>query len=230
MTIAFPPLLTGLVVAGDPFEAACAGANAVEAGSVFYSLDHMTLRSAVVLAPEMSLSDAVTVSFAVSLGLNDAVGALAPPEVAFHLEWPGTFRVNGAVCGGMRMRASTPALEAEPDWIVIGVSVPVAGDLGAEPGVTPDVTCLHAEGCGELTTPVLLEAWAHHMMNWLHIFLTEGFQPLHSAWASRAYQIGQQIERPKSGCFIGLDDKGGMILKAKDSTRILPLTDMLETR
>lgn len=230
MTVAFPPLLTGLVVAGDPFEAACAGATAVDAGTVFYSIDENTLRAALVLAPEMPLSDAVYVSFAVSLGLNDAFGALAPPETAFHLEWPANFRVNGALCGGMRMRASTGVLDAEPDWLVIGLNVPVVAIAATEPGIIPNVTCLHAEGCGHITSRALLEAWAHHVMNWLHVFLTEGFQPLHAAWEPRAHQLGKKVESPQPGTFVGLDEKGGMILKGLDNTRILPLTDMLEGR
>ncbi|MEO0916697.1 MAG: DUF4444 domain-containing protein [Pseudomonadota bacterium] len=228
MAVAFPPLLTGLVVAGDPFEAACAGASAVEAGSVFYSLDPATLRAAIVLAPEMSLAEAVPVSFAVSLAMNDAVGALSPPEVAFHLEWPAKFRVNGAECGGLTMRASTETLDQEPDWMVIGVEVPVAADILADAGLTPDATCLHAEGCADITTADLLEAWSHHMMNWLHTFLTDGFQPLHAAWAARAFSLGKTVEHPRPGLFIGLDESGGMILKAANGTRILPLTDMLE--
>ncbi len=228
MAIEFPPLLTGLAVAGDPFVAACEAAPEAEPGSVFYGPDEETMRAAVLLAPEVPLGEAVSVSFAVALGLNDAIGALAPPEVAFHFEWPGGFRVNCASCGGLTARASTDDPRAEPDWLVVGVELPVMGSLVEEPGATPDRTSLHAEGCGEITVPDLIETWARHMMNWLHIYLTDGFAPLHEDWRARAYRLGETIEAPALGTFVGLDEHGGLILQETGGARILPLTMLLE--
>lgn len=228
MSIEFPPLLTGLAVASDPFETACTAVAAADPGTVFYSPDEEFLRAAVLLAPETPLADAISVSFAISLGLNDAIGTLAPPEVGFHLEWPGTFRVNGAICGGMRARASTMEPAAEPDWLVVGVEMPVHGSVSEEPGIAPDRTTLHAEGCTDVSVSDLTEMWARHMMNWLHIYLTEGFGPLHEHWCARAHRIGEDVEHPEAGRFVGLDERGGMILKDGDGTRILPLTRLLE--
>ncbi len=88
-------------------------------------------------------------------------------------------------------------------------------------GETPDQTCLHEEGCGDVTASALIETWARHMMNWLHIYLTDGFEPLHREWLQKAH--GRE-----DGTFIGLDEHGGLILKDGDATRILPLTQLLE--
>ncbi len=228
VTIEFPPLLTGFAVAGDPFVAACAAAVSAEPGSVFYSPDEGAFQLAVLLAPESPLSEAISVCFAASLAANDAVGALGPPEVAFHLEWPGRFRVNGATCGALRACASTNDPQHEPDWLVVGVDIPVAAPTAGDPGEHPDQTTLHAEGCGEITTSLLTETWARYFMNWLHVYLTEGFAPLHEAWRSRAYRLGETVEAPANGVFVGLDEWGGMILKDDDETRILPLTLLLE--
>ena len=227
--IAFPPLLTGLAVAGDPLEAALAAMPEIDPGTVFYGVDEEVMRAAVVLAPETPLAQAISVSFAIALGLNDAVGALAPPEVALHYEWPGSFRVNGAECGRMYARASTEVPGDEPDWLVVGLEVPVVGGMSEEPGAVSDRTNLHAEGCGDITVPHLIEAWARHMMNWLHIYMTDGFAPLHEEWRSRAYKMGEAIDAPVTGTFVGLDEWGGMILKEAGATRILPLTVLLET-
>ena len=67
------------------------------------------------------------------------------------------------------------------------------------------------------------------MMNWLHIYLTEGFEPLHREWRAKADGLGETIDYPNAGEFLGLDELGGMILKADDGTSILPLTAMLES-
>ena len=216
----FPPLLTGLAVAGDPFMAACEAAEGADPGTVFYAPDEAVMRAAILLAPETPLSQAISVSFAVSLGLNDALGTLAPPEVGVHFVWPDRFRVNGGLCGRMRAAASTDDPAAEPDWLVIGIEVPVMAQDLDEPGANPDETCLYEEGCAEVTAPDLIEAWARHTMNWLHVYMTDGFEPLHREWLGKA-------DGREDGTFIGLDEWGGLIAKKGDDTFITPLTRLL---
>ena len=230
MPVDFPPLLTGRAVADDPFEVACAAAGEADPGTVFYSPDPDRMRAAILLAPEVPLREAAGVCFAVSLGLNDAIGALAPPEVGVHLEWPDRIRVNGARAGRLRMAASTADPEVEPEWLAVGIELAVRSQSSDAPGLTPDETCLHEEGCGEIGTPDLIEAWGRHMMNWLHIYLTDGFAELHEEWRAKAHGLGGAVEYPEPGTFVGLDEWGGMILKAGDATRILPLTRMMEAR
>ena len=224
----FPPLLTGRAVAGDPFGVACEAAEDADPGTVFYSPDETTFRVAILLAPEAPLGEAISVSFAAQLGLNDALGALSPPEVAVHLVWPDRIRVNGGLCGRMRVAASTEDPAAEPDWLVIGLEVPLLPSGADEPGQTPNETCLHEEGCGTVTAGDLVETWARHMMNWLHIYMTDGFGDLHEEWRSKAHALGEEITYPETGQFVGLDEWAGMILKDGSTTRILPLTRVLD--
>lgn len=217
----FPPLLTGIAVPGAPLTAALASVDQeVEPGAVFYGSDPTRLQVALVLAPEEPLSGAIRVSFAATLGLNDALGALAPPEVAVHLVWPNGIKVNGADCGTVTAVASTSDPAAEPDWLILGLDVPIDQPGDGEPGHDPSRTTLYAEGCSEITAPDLTEAWARHMMNWLHIYMTEGFEPLHRAWLAVADGRGE-------GRFLGLDENGGLLVKDDDGTRLVPLTKLL---
>ena len=217
--IEFPPLLTGVAVPGDPWEAAQGAVQGdFEPGTVFYGIDDATFRTAILLAPEEPLKDAIRASFAVTLGFNDALGALAPPEVAVHLKWPDGIKVNGGNCGQLRAAASTTDPDAEPDWLILALDIPVVADTD---GTSPDKTALHNEGCGDVLIPDLIEAWGRHMMNWLHIYLTDGFEPLHREWLLKA-------DGREEGQFLGLDERGGLLLKDDQGTRILPLTDMLE--
>ena len=79
-----------MAVPGDPWQAAIESAAKADGdpGTVFYAVDEATLRVSVLLAPEETLKDAMRASFAITLGFNDALGTLAPPEVALHLGWP----------------------------------------------------------------------------------------------------------------------------------------------
>ena len=164
--------------------------------------------------------------FAVSLGFGDALGALAPPEVAVHFEWPGTIRVNGARAAWVTARASTADPEAEPDWLIAGLSVALLPPDPDAPGATPEATGLYAEGCAEVGSVELLEAWARHTLSWLNRLSGEGFEPLHRDWRARAWRMGEALPGGE-GVFVGLDEAGGQLVKAEGSTRLRPLTEIL---
>lgn len=226
----FPPLLKGEEVGRgqDPFAKAMAlAALGTDAGRLVWVRDASRLSAAVVLAPEEPLGRAVSVVFAVALGLGDALGALAPPEVAVHYLWPGGFKVNGADCGHMRAAASTADPDAVPDWLVVGVEIPyLPPEDDAEPGAHPDQTALALEGCGEVTPLRLLESWSRHMLVWINRWMDDGLQPLHAAWRDRAWGVGEAL--PDGGVFMGLDELGGQLVKTGGDTRLRPLTQILE--
>lgn len=225
----FPPLLRGEEVAPgmDPFAKAMASAAlGTRPGLIFWARDETALRAALVLAPEAPLDRAIGISFAVALGLGDAVGALAPPEVAFHNVWPGSFKLNGADCGSLRAAASTNEPAEVPDWLVIGVEMPYQPVSKAEPGARPDQTSLIEEGCVEAPPMTLLESWSRHSLVWINRWLDDGFQPIHAAWRGRAWEMGKGL--PGGGVFMGIDELGGMLVKTASGTDLRPLTALLE--
>ncbi|MDJ1007061.1 MAG: DUF4444 domain-containing protein [Paracoccaceae bacterium] len=229
-TPAFPPLLTGVPLAPrlDPFEKAVAVAmtEEIDAGTVYYAEDDGAFRTAIVLVPETPLSEAAGALFAVSLGLADALGALAPPEVAVQFDWPATVKVNGAAAGALRMAASTDEPGAVPDWLVIGAELAVT-PLPGDPGARPGRTALHEEGCIDITTPALIESWSRHMLVWIHRFVEDGLGPLHAEWRGKCDRIGEEVTEPAPGTFVGLDENGGMLLRSGPETRVIPLTTLL---
>ena len=114
----FPPLMSGLAVTGpnDPFETACNKALiGCDAGLVVYNSAADRLSAALVLTPDVVLSKAVAMMPLCAVGFQNALGALAPPEVAVHLEWNGAIRINGARCGRFRMAASDASLDGVPN-------------------------------------------------------------------------------------------------------------------
>ena len=76
-SIEFPPLLTGIAVAGDPFVAARQSVDTeVEPGAIFYGVDPARMQTAIVLAPEEPLAEAVRVGPAVVIDLGLALADL----------------------------------------------------------------------------------------------------------------------------------------------------------
>lgn len=229
----FPPMFRGegLRADMDPFAKAISSAmRGIDPGLIIWSEDTTAAQAALVLAPEEPLERAMAVLFAAALGLSDALGALAPPEVAVHFVWPDRIKVNGALCGHLQVAASTTNAAEEPNWLVVGFDVPLLPVRGSEPGSTPDQTTLAEEGCGEITAAQLIGSWSRHTLVWINRYVDDGMGPLHGAWRDKCDTLGEVIETPYAGVFMGLDELGGMLLKDASGTHNYPLTQMLETK
>lgn len=225
--LVFPPLFTAQPVKAqlDPFAKAVAQAGlGAEAGTLFYAQSTETAKMTLVLNPEMPLEKAIGVVFAVSLGVSDSLGALAPPEVGVHFTWPDGFRVNGATCGKMSVACDVEDANETPGWLVVGVEIPMTLSVDREPGADPTQTSLAEEGCADITAPQLIESWSRHTLYWINRFLEEGFAPLHKNWCGRCEEIG---EHEGEAIFVGLDENGGKLLRTGDKTTVVPLTEIL---
>jgi len=230
-TPSFPPLFNGLAVEGqiDPFEKACAeAARGCDAGLVVYNLGANTLRAALVFAPDVALAKAMAMLPLCGVGFQNALGALAPPEVAVHLEWAGGVRINGASCGKLRVTASSADPASEPDWLVVGLELPLWPETDA-PGDTPDQTALYAEGCADVDAVDLLESWVKHTLVGINTWMEGGAAALHKDWRGLAHGIGEDVEmNGMSGTFLGVDEQFGMLLRDAQTTHLIPLTHLLE--
>lgn len=229
----FPPMFRGEALRADmdPFAKAISSAmRGIDPGLIVWSEDTTSARAALVLAPEEPLERAMAMLFAAALGLSDAMGALAPPEVAVHFVWPDRVKINGALCGHLQATASTTKPDEEPNWLVVGFEIPLLPVRDNEPGATPDQTTLAEEGCGEITAAELIGSWSRHTLVWINRYVDDGMAPLHGAWRDKCDTLGEVIEAPTSGVFMGLDELGGMLLKNGSGTHCYPLTQILESK
>ena len=230
-TPSFPPLFSGLAVEGqvDPFDKACAeAARGCDAGLVVHDLGANFLRAALVFAPDVELVDAMAMLPLCGVGFQNALGALGPPEVAVHLEWAGGLRINGASCGTLRVAASSSNPKAEPDWMVIGLELPLWPETDT-PGDIPEQTALYAEGCADVNAMELLESWVKHTLVGINTWTEDGVKTLHKDWRGLSHGIGEDITMNEiSGTFLGVDEQFGMLIRAADTTHLVPLTYLLE--
>ncbi len=226
----FPPLFEGRDTGRvDPLTVACTtAAEGCDAGLVCHSIAPDRLRAAIVFAPETPLAEAMTALPLCGIGFRDALGALAPPEVAVHLGWDGRIYVNGGECGALTARAATADPHLIPDWLVIGLDLALWPE-SEDTGLTPDRTALYAEGCAEVDPTALLEAWVRHTLVGLNIWEEDGTAALHRDWTGVAQGIGKEVEmRGRRGIFIGADENFGLLLKEPAGTTLIPLTDLLK--
>ncbi|MCF6273536.1 MAG: DUF4444 domain-containing protein [Rhodobacteraceae bacterium] len=236
MPATFPPLFRGEAVSGstDPFAKACTQAMiGVDAGLLVHSVTPDRIRAAIVFAPETPLEQAMVAFIACGVGLQHAMGALAPPEVAVHLGWQGDIYVNGGRAGQLRAAASTTDPALEPDWLVVGLEIDLLPQGDGETGNHPNQTCLMMEGCGDVSPIRLLEAWSRHTLVWLNDIENDGTRALHAQWRGLAKGVGEEVSPAlpgmPEGIFVGIDEDFGMLLKDKGKTRVIPLSAILET-
>jgi len=227
--LTFPPLMWGEAATGSAIgHAARRAALGCDAGLVTYILSATEVQAALVFAPEVPLSEAMTMLPLCGVGLQNALGALAPPEVAVHLEWDGGIRVNGASCGRFSVLSATQDPKAVPDWLVVGWTMPLLPD-SEDPGIAPDKTALYVEGCADVMPDTLVEAWARHTLNWINRWEDEGARPLHAEWRGLAEGVGEETARgAHAGTYLGVDETFGMLLRDGDTTHLIPLTDLLQ--
>ncbi|MCA0922477.1 biotin/lipoate--protein ligase family protein [Pseudooceanicola nanhaiensis] len=229
--LSFPPLMYGEEVPSDAFNHACMKAMmGCDAGLVAYAAERNRVEAALVFAPEVPLMRAMTMLPLCGVGFQNALGALAPPEVAVHLGWDGTIFLNGARCGSFRCMASRTVPQAAPDWLVVGFSLPLWPEDDRPAGERPDQTTLYAEGCSEVYPLPLVEAWARHTLHQLNRWEQDGPRALAAEWRGLAQDMGEDVTRNGvSGTFLGVDEDFGMLLRdAEGTTHQIPLTTLLE--
>ena len=229
----FPPLLTGhaLKRPARPFAEAVEGARSAKlgAGDVVWSRAVSRLDCAIVLEPEVPRERAQEMLYVAMVAFGDALGAVAPPEVAVTYRWPQTILVNGARVGDMpiAMAAKTGA-EGAPVWLVVGAEIALRGDIKRrDPGLEPDKTTLYDEGCGEVTRTSLLESYCRHFMAWVHTWEQDGFGPAHASWLGRAHDRDQKVtidrvDKTLTGTFVGLDECGNLVLRMGHGVELVP--------
>jgi BirA family biotin operon repressor/biotin-[acetyl-CoA-carboxylase] ligase len=236
----FPPLFRPFAVTPelDPFER-CLGAAAdgAEPGTLLWSSAEDTCECAVALAPEQPLEPSLPIVLVTELALGDALGALVPPVVAVTFGWPDRIEVNGAIAGGVRMAYAEPSSpQAIPDWMVLGIRLALRGGWaeGEEPGRRPDRTTLADEGCGEVTTVDLLEAFGRHFLAWINRWQEDGPATVQKAWLARATGLGRPVEvrvggKTLGGTFSGLTEHGGMRLARDGVSQTIALNEAMRT-
>jgi biotin-(acetyl-CoA carboxylase) ligase len=227
--LTFPPLMSGQETTGSAMDHAQMRAiTGCDAGLIAYNLGAHEIQAALVFAPEVPLRQAMTMLPLCGIGFQNALGALAPPEVAVHLQWDGGLRVNGAKCGRFQVTASDHDPTQVPDWLIVGLTLPLLPPSD-DTGHQPDETALMAEGCADVSPPALIEAWARHTLNWITRWEAEGNRALHADWRGLAHGMGQaHTQGDQSGTFLGVDEDFGMLLRQGDDTRLIPLTTLLE--
>lgn len=233
MTLQFPPLLNSHEMAADqnPAFVGLSGANdgRYSAGDVLWVRNHDTLDFAIVLEPDVDRLRSLEMIFVLMVALGDAIGAIAPPEVAITHYWPNTLLANDAEIGAVHAHLSeSDGADGCPLFMVVAAKIAVRPKMDdMNPGLDENRTTLWDEGCGDLDAMQLLEATARHFMTWVHTWQEEGFQPVLTLLDSRMVE-GHAVSLPSlKGTYLGLDESANMLVSHDGGSRLIKVSEVV---
>ena len=163
----------------------------------------------ILLRPAATPAQNGQLSFLAAVALAETVKEMMAKPGMIALKWPNDLLLNGKKAAGI-------LLEAEEDWVVMGIGVNVAG--------APDgATSLRDFGT-ESEAGQVLEKLIVRVKDLYDLWVKNGFAPVRSQWLHYAHNIGMtiQVRMPNetfSGKFLGIDDAGALEIEMPDGAK-----------
>ena len=228
-----PPILIPIpVVDGiDVFAKAIAVAGKSETGTVLYSENPEYVEVAIILSPEIPKIKCNQMLYIMMVASGDAIGALAPPEVAVTYAFPGFIFLNRGEAGLVKVEiAPSNDDQSIPDWMVVGLKLRLNNNIEInENEINADVTSLADEGGGYVSRTRAIESLSRHFLAWVSQWEDEGFKPVTEVWNKRREET--KVVTLKSGqevSWVGLDENGLAIVKSNAQEVFLSPIDIIE--
>ncbi|MGE5503780.1 MAG: biotin--[acetyl-CoA-carboxylase] ligase [Actinomycetota bacterium] len=152
-------------------------------------------------------AEAASVGFAAAVALCEALGPLVP-ATDIRCKWPNDVLADGRKVAGM-------LLEAEGDWLVLGLGVDVA-QAPPPDGLVYPATCLKDLGAS-CDADTVLAAFCTAFAPRLQAWRDHGFAAVRQAWLGLARGLGEPVvvrleAETLTGTFAGLDEQGALLL------------------
>ena len=228
-----PPILTPIPVVNgiDVFAKAIAVAGKSETGTVLYSENPEYVEVAIILSPEIPKIKCNQMLYIMMVASGDAIGALAPPEVAVTYAFPGFIFLNRGEAGLVKVEiAPSNDDQSIPDWMVVGLKLRLNNNIEInENEINADVTSLADEGGGYVSRTRAIESLSRHFLAWISQWEDEGFKPVTEVWNKRREET--KVVTLKSGqevSWVGLDENGLAIVKSNTQELFLSPIDIIE--
>lgn len=166
--------------------------------------------------------------FATGVAIAEAVEAIIGAG-RVTLKWPNDVFIDGAKAAGIMLDSG--ALESGV-WVALafGVNLVNSPDAIDQPAIS-----LRAVLPPDALAPEPLAFLAQlrpRLEHWAQRLVTEGFEPLRSAWLSRAHALGANVrvvqgETTLEGRVVGLSPCGELELDTADGRRLIAAGDVL---
>lgn len=189
------------------------------------------LAATLLMRPEGNPEQAALRSFVAALALFDAVVSVTGRAAGLSLKWPNDVLLNGGKLAGILLESTGQGRGVSHLAIGIGVNLADApAPDTVEPGALRPVSLLSETGAQVLPEDFLTElaaAYARYETQ----FATFGFEPIRTAWLSRAARLGEVITARTAtsetvGTFETVDAGGNLVLNTAKGRVSIPAADV----
>ncbi len=189
------------------------------------------LAATLLLRPEGSPEQAALRSFVAALALFDACIAVTGRAAGLSLKWPNDVLLNGGKLAGILLESTGQGRGVNHLAIGIGVNLTEApGTDAVEKGAVRPVSLLSETGAHVEPEDFLTELAAAYAVLETQ-FTTFGFEPIRTAWLSRAARLGEVITARAGGLeavgtFETVDADGNLVLNTAKGRVSIPAADV----
>jgi len=170
-------------------------------------------------------------SFVASLALFDAFVAVTGRRDGLALKWPNDVLLQGGKVAGILLESV--GVGAGVNHLAIGIGVNLLNTPAAqalEQNATAPVSLAAATGI-DVTPEEFLDVLATSFAKWEAQFTTFGFEPIRTAWLSRAARLGERIcarttRDTFEGTFETVDAQGALVLLTAHGRVMIPAGDV----
>ncbi|WP_170360152.1 biotin--[acetyl-CoA-carboxylase] ligase [Ruegeria arenilitoris] len=189
------------------------------------------LAATLLMRPQGNPEQAALRSFVAALALFDACVAVTGRADGLSLKWPNDVLLNGGKLAGILLESTGKGGGVSYLSIGIGVNLSEAPPAYAvEQSAVRPVSLLSETGAAVLPEDFLTELAAAYAQYEIQ-FVTYGFEPIRTAWLSRAARLGEVITARTStsetvGTFETVDSGGNLVLKTAKGRVSIPAADV----
>lgn len=189
------------------------------------------LASTLVMRPEGEPGQIALRSFVAALALYDACIAVTGRATGLSLKWPNDVLLNGGKLAGILLESAGQAGGVTHLAIGIGVNLAEAPPVeNVEGGALRPVSLLSETGA-MVTPEAFLSELALAYDRYETQFTTYGFEPIRTAWLSRAAKLGEVITARTAtsetvGTFETVDATGNLVLNTAKGRVTIPAADV----
>ncbi len=189
------------------------------------------LAATLLMRPDGNPEQAALRSFVAALALFDACVAVTGRAQGLSLKWPNDVLLNGGKLAGILLESTGQGKGVMHLSIGVGVNLseaPAADKV--EPGAVRPVSLLSETGA-QVSPEDFLTELAAAFARYESQFTTYGFDPIRTAWLSRAARLGEVITARTAssetvGTFETVDAGGNLVLNTAKGRVSIPAADV----
>lgn len=176
----------------------------------------------VILRPQLPFIEFPRLTLTAGLALCKVIEQLTAMD-CFGLKWPNDLYCEGKKCGGILVESSSPSVEGDDSFVVVGIGLNVNSRLDDFPtNLQPTVTSLLIQTAKIYSVQEIFTLIRNSLLTHLRIHEEDGFHTILNEWRRRDVLYGKEMQwlttekEVITGVGLGPDETGQLVAKDRN--------------